>query len=180
VIVTYTTQNPTLVPTVILLGSFLVPMTFVLWAFDSGPDVLSMRDVVTGFVVGGVLGVMGASILESDRITGNRPLLQYVGVGLIEEFVKILAVVPLALRLPRYTLRDGAIFGTAGPHRRSTRDLGSCATLSRWCPDRRPWSCGGASRSGYPCASPCGTWRSAGTTAPSRWPRRASSHSSRC
>lgn len=113
VVVTYTTENPTLVPTVILLGSFLVPATFVVWAFDAGPDVLTMREVVVGFVVGGVLGVLGASILESDLIDGSRPLLQYVGVGLIEEFVKILAVVLLALRLPRYTLRDGAIFGAA-------------------------------------------------------------------
>jgi protease PrsW len=113
VIVTYTTENPTLVPTVILIGSFLVPLTFVLWAFDSGTEVLTVRDVVFGFFVGGVLGVLGASVLESSLIDGSRPLLQYVGVGLIEEFVKIAVVVGLAWHLPRYTLRDGAIFGAA-------------------------------------------------------------------
>lgn len=113
VIVTYTTQNPTLIPTVILLGSFLVPVAFVLWAFDSGADVLTPRNIVLGFVVGGVLGVLGASVLESHLLTGERPLLMYVGVGLIEELVKIVAVVLLARNLPRYTLRDGAIFGAA-------------------------------------------------------------------
>ena len=32
VVITYATQNANLVPTVVLLGSFLVPATFVTWA----------------------------------------------------------------------------------------------------------------------------------------------------
>ncbi len=36
VAVTFATRNPNLVPTVILIGSFLVPVTFVAYAFTSG------------------------------------------------------------------------------------------------------------------------------------------------
>jgi protease PrsW len=112
VVVTWTTQNPTLVPTVILLGSFLVPVVFVVWVVDSGTDVVSPRDVVMAFVVGGVLGILAASVLES-RLLGGGPILTYLGVGLIEEFVKLAAVWWLARSLGRYTLRDGAVFGAA-------------------------------------------------------------------
>ena len=34
VVVTFLTANPTLVPTLVLLGSFLVPASFVAWAFE--------------------------------------------------------------------------------------------------------------------------------------------------
>jgi hypothetical protein len=37
VVVTFWTANPTLVPTVILLGSFLVPATFVIFAMEAPP-----------------------------------------------------------------------------------------------------------------------------------------------
>jgi protease PrsW len=113
VVVTWTTQNPTLVPTVILLGSFLVPVTFVLWAVDSGTDHVSVRDVVLAFVVGGVLGILAASVLETRFLGDGQSVLTYAGVGLIEEFVKIAAVWLLARRLGRYTVRDGAVFGAA-------------------------------------------------------------------
>jgi protease PrsW len=34
VLVTFTTRNANLIPTLVLLGSFLVPVTFVAWAFE--------------------------------------------------------------------------------------------------------------------------------------------------
>jgi protease PrsW len=34
VVVTFLTGNPNLIPTLVLLGSFLVPVTFVAWAFE--------------------------------------------------------------------------------------------------------------------------------------------------
>jgi hypothetical protein len=34
VVVTLLTGNPTLIPTLVILGSFLVPVTFVSWAFE--------------------------------------------------------------------------------------------------------------------------------------------------
>src|SRR5690349_20513154 len=66
VAVTFLTGNPNLIPTLVLLGSFLVPVTFMVWAFarrDTGE--LSAGLVFSTFVTGGVLGVLAASILES-------------------------------------------------------------------------------------------------------------------
>ena len=61
---------------------------------------------------GGVLGVLGASILEAAFL--RRPLgLAYLGVGLIEEAVKLAALWLLARRLPRYSMRDRIVLGAA-------------------------------------------------------------------
>lgn len=113
-VVTYWTENPTLLPTVILLGSFLVPTTFVLWAFETrAGSSLSPTVVLKAFVVGGVLGVLLASVLESALLTGQRPLLMYAGVGLIEEAAKLAAMWWVARDLTRHSRRDGMILGAA-------------------------------------------------------------------
>src|SRR3954468_15891323 len=65
VIVTGLTSNTNLIPTVILLGSFLVPTTAVVWYVDhyESPELMGGL-VVRAFIVGGVLGVIAASLLE--------------------------------------------------------------------------------------------------------------------
>src|SRR3954467_10861646 len=66
VVVTFVTGNPNLVPTLVLLGSFLVPVTFVAWAFDRrDTGEINASLIFSTFVVGGVLGVLAASLLES-------------------------------------------------------------------------------------------------------------------
>jgi RsiW-degrading membrane proteinase PrsW (M82 family) len=112
VLITFATGNVNLVPTVILLGSFLVPVTFVVFAFARVDGVLTAQRIFTAFVVGGVLGVLGASVLEAALI-GKPSALGFVGVGLIEEAVKLGALWLLARRLPRYTVRDGMVLGAA-------------------------------------------------------------------
>ncbi|WP_246258027.1 PrsW family intramembrane metalloprotease [Amycolatopsis anabasis] len=110
VLVTYLTGNPNLIPTVILLGSFLVPATFVSWAFerrDSGEITADL--VFRTFVVGGVLGVLGASVLESYLLHPSPWL--FAGVGLIEEAVKLAALALLTRRLEVKSVRDGIILG---------------------------------------------------------------------
>jgi RsiW-degrading membrane proteinase PrsW (M82 family) len=111
VVVTFATDNVNLVPTIILLGSFLVPVTFVVFAFQHYADqVVTAQRIFTAFVYGGALGVLGASVLEAAFL--RRPSgLAYVGVGLIEEAVKLVALWLLAWRLPRYTMRDGMVLG---------------------------------------------------------------------
>jgi protease PrsW len=110
VIVTALTQNPTLIPTDVLLGSFLVPVTAVIWNFDRDVDsALSGERIFTTFVVGGVLGVLAASVLESSLLWSGPT--QYFGVGFIEEFVKLAALFGAAVGLPRYTTRDGIVLG---------------------------------------------------------------------
>ncbi|MGZ3667767.1 MAG: PrsW family intramembrane metalloprotease, partial [Ktedonobacterales bacterium] len=112
VIVTGVTGNLNLVPTVVLLGSFLVPMTAVVWYLDHyDGQTLTAQNVLYAFVVGGVLGVLGASLLEAWLLTDG--LLVYLGVGLIEEACKLAALALVAWRLPRYTTRDGVVLGAA-------------------------------------------------------------------
>ena len=113
VVVTALTQNVNLLPTVILLGSFLGPVTGVLWAIDHDPsEVLTLQRVVTAFAVGGILGVLAASLLESWLLPAAGPF-QYLAVGLIEELVKGLALLAICWRLARFVTRDGFVLGAA-------------------------------------------------------------------
>ena len=113
VAVTFLTGNPNLVPTVILLGSFLVPVTFVAYAFEHrASDRLTEHTIFVGFVYGGVLGVLGASLLEVP-IAGSGSPLTFVGVGLIEELCKLAALWWIARRLGTYQVRDGIVLGAA-------------------------------------------------------------------
>ena len=112
VAVTFATGNINLVPTVILLGSFLVPVAFATYAFGRADQVVTTQRIFAAFVSGGVLGVLGASVLEAAFLT--RPaVFTYLGVGLVEEAVKLAALWLLARRLPRYSMRDGIVLGAA-------------------------------------------------------------------
>src|SRR5436305_656467 len=83
---TLVTGNPHLVPTLVLLGSFLVPVSFVAWAFERWRDEhVTTELVVRAFFVGGLLGVLGAAVLETFLL---RPsLLLFLEVGRIDEVV---------------------------------------------------------------------------------------------
>ncbi|SER72642.1 Membrane proteinase PrsW, cleaves anti-sigma factor RsiW, M82 family [Lentzea xinjiangensis] len=110
VVITYVTQNTNLIPTIVLLGSFLVPATFVSWAFGhrhSGE--VTGELVFRTFAVGGVLGVLGASLLESYLLHPSPWL--FVGVGLIEEAVKLAALALLTRHLTHKSARDGLVLG---------------------------------------------------------------------
>ncbi|HEY7273513.1 MAG TPA: PrsW family glutamic-type intramembrane protease [Actinoplanes sp.] len=112
VVVTFVTGNPNLVPTLVLLGSFLVPVTFVVWAFGrrhSGEVTAEL--LFSTFVTGGILGVLAASLLESYLLHPSPWL--FLGVGLIEEAVKLLALAFLTRHLAHKYARDGMILGAA-------------------------------------------------------------------
>jgi RsiW-degrading membrane proteinase PrsW (M82 family) len=112
VVVTFATGNANLIPAIILLGSFLVPVTFVIFAFSRADAVITAQRIFTAFVYGGLLGVLGASVLEAVLLRQPSGL-SYLGVGLIEEGVKLAALWLLARRLSRYTMRDGIVLGAA-------------------------------------------------------------------
>lgn len=112
VVVTGVTGNFNLIPTVVLLGSFLVPVTAVLWYLDHyHSEVVSGRQVLNAFLVGGVLGVLGASVLESWLLVGGALL--YLLVGFVEEAAKLLALLAVTWRIPHRTTRDGVVMGAA-------------------------------------------------------------------
>jgi RsiW-degrading membrane proteinase PrsW (M82 family) len=110
VLVTTITGNSNLVPTLVLLGSFLVPVTFVAWAYGRDrTGNITVELLFQGFVVGGVLGVLGAALLENWLPTASIWL--YGAVGLIEEGVKAAALIFIARRMTRRTGRDGLVLG---------------------------------------------------------------------
>ena len=112
VAVTFATGNSNLVPTVILVGSFLVPVTFVAYAFRRADEAVNAQRIFTAFIYGGTLGVLGASLLEAEFLKQPNAG-TYLYVGLIEEAVKLAALWLVARRLPRYTMRDGIVLGAA-------------------------------------------------------------------
>src|SRR3954452_8151189 len=112
VLVTFVTGNPNLVPTLVLLGSFLVPASFVVWAFGrrhSGE--LTAELLFSTFVTGGVLGVLAASLLESYLLRPSPGL--FLGVGLIEEAAKLAVLAFLTRGLAHKYARDGLILGAS-------------------------------------------------------------------
>ncbi|HEY0533141.1 MAG TPA: PrsW family glutamic-type intramembrane protease [Actinoplanes sp.] len=112
VVVTFATGNPNLIPTLVLLGSFLVPVTFVVWAFGrrhSGEVTAEL--LFTTFVTGGVLGVLSASLLEAYLLHPSPGL--FFGVGLIEEAAKLLVLAFLTRRLQHKYAIDGLILGAS-------------------------------------------------------------------
>ncbi len=112
-VVTFITFNSNLVPTVILLGSFLVPVTFVAYAFEHRvSDTLTEHTIFVGFIYGGVLGVLLASLLEAP-FAGNEALGTYLGVGLVEEACKLIALWWVARRLRTFLTADGIVLGAA-------------------------------------------------------------------
>jgi RsiW-degrading membrane proteinase PrsW (M82 family) len=67
--------------------------------------------VFSTFVAGGVLGVLGASVLEAYLLHPSPWL--FFGVGLIEEAVKLGALALLTRHLRTRSVRDGVILGAA-------------------------------------------------------------------
>jgi RsiW-degrading membrane proteinase PrsW (M82 family) len=113
VVSVFVTQDLIVLPTVVLLGSFLVPVTAVVWYLDhDSSPALSPRRIVSAFLIAGVLGILAASFLEFWLVYGPG-LRGNLKVGLIEEFVKAAGIVVLALGLRTYTTRDGMVLGAA-------------------------------------------------------------------
>jgi RsiW-degrading membrane proteinase PrsW (M82 family) len=110
-VVTYLTGNVLLVPTLVLLGSFLVPVTFVTWAFTRISGEVSTVLLFQAFVVGGVLGVLAASLAETYLLRPSPWL--YLGVGLIEEGAKLGALALCTRHLHVRSMRDGMVLGAS-------------------------------------------------------------------
>ncbi len=108
ILVTVLTANTNLIPTLILLGSFLVPFCVVLFVIERVEGTVSTMQAVLLFFVGGVCGVLGASLLEANL---HPSLLIYVAVGLIEEFVKAVILVIAARSTMPKSRRQGALLG---------------------------------------------------------------------
>lgn len=109
IVVTVLTGNANLVPTLILIGSFLVPFSVVLFAAERMSRGFPTASLMIAFFVGGVLGVLGASLLEAPL--GRAGLLGLLVVGFVEELVKALVLLLMGRGLVPKTARQGALLG---------------------------------------------------------------------
>lgn len=107
------TGNPNYVPSVILLGAFLVPVTFTTYLYETMPgwDV-PFPPLAISLLWGGVLGTVVAGTLEY-HVAVALGFLPKLGIGLIEEVAKL--IVPLIFYfLGRYRSEaDGIVLGVA-------------------------------------------------------------------
>lgn len=109
----YLTGNPNLFPTVVLIGSFLVPITYVTFFYERGHLTnITLATTMICFVFGGILGVLAASLLEPIFVR-KLNFTNTIVIGLIEEFVKILGVFIIARHRRHDSEMDGLILGAA-------------------------------------------------------------------
>ena len=107
------TQNPNLVPALLLLGAAVVPISFVTLIHGLRlPYTIPTTMIALTAGLGGVLGVVTAGLLEYDTLH-RLPWLGVVAVAAIEESAKLL--VPLTILIwGRYRRpADGLIIGVA-------------------------------------------------------------------
>jgi RsiW-degrading membrane proteinase PrsW (M82 family) len=107
------TGDPNYVPSAILLGAFLVPVTFTTYLYERLPNWdVPLPPLAICFIWGGVLGTVVAGTLEYDviRTLGFLPKL---GIGVIEEGAKL--ILPLVFYfLGRYrSAAAGIVLGVA-------------------------------------------------------------------
>ncbi len=107
------TGNPNLFPTVVLIGSFLVPIAYVAFFYERREySTLSMPSTVYMFLYGGILGVLASSVLEPIFIR-KMDVASVLLIGLIEEGAKILGVIIIARTRKHDSEMDGLILGAA-------------------------------------------------------------------
>ncbi len=108
--ITALTEDPILLPSVILVGSFLVPVTLVVFALSrTRENHLTLDVVLLGFLGGGTLGLLCAALTEVYLLP--TAMGTFVGVGFIEELAKGLVLVAVARGVETRTPRDGMVLG---------------------------------------------------------------------
>ncbi len=107
------TQDPIIFPAVVLLGSFMVPLTFVAFFYNNRHlSSLPLSLVALSFFYGGALGVFTAALLESTLFQGLG-VSNVVFVGLIEELAKILPLFIIVRGQRHRSQLNGMVLGAA-------------------------------------------------------------------
>jgi RsiW-degrading membrane proteinase PrsW (M82 family) len=113
------TGNIEFIPMVLILGAFVVPVTFVAFfygqerAIDKSIHIEApLRIVAACFFIGGVIGVVTAGFVEYETLTKLTVSSLFV-VGLIEEGAKLIFPVAIYLRWRYRSEADGLLFGVA-------------------------------------------------------------------
>ena len=108
------TENPNLVPSLILLGAAVAPATFVVFILGRRlPYDISGGAIGVVAFLSGIVGVVTAGLLEYDTLR-DLGVLPMVAVGFIEEAAKLIVPAILLIGLHRYRLpSDGLLIGVA-------------------------------------------------------------------
>jgi RsiW-degrading membrane proteinase PrsW (M82 family) len=107
------TRNSNLFPTLVMVGSFMVPVAYVAFFYERRHfSQLTLPTVSQVFIFGGLLGIIATSILEPFFIH-QLDLVSVLKIGFIEEFAKILGVLVIIRHLKQDLEMDGLILGAA-------------------------------------------------------------------
>jgi protease PrsW len=107
------TGDPNYIPSAILLGAFLVPVTFTTYLYERLPNWdVPLPAIAICFIWGGVLGTVVAGTLEYD-VMKSLGFMPKLGIGVIEEGAKL--ILPLVFYfLGRYRSEAaGIVLGVA-------------------------------------------------------------------
>lgn len=109
-----TFENPNLIPGLLFVGSFAVPLSTLIFFLEmNAPRNISVFMVMALAFLGGVTSMFIALILF-DRLDFLSSLLHASAAGLIEESAKVLVVVLIVGRFTRYKwILNGLLFGAA-------------------------------------------------------------------
>ena len=109
-VVTEVTEDNILVPTVIIVGSFLVPVTMATFALSRRRDgYLTTEEVVLGFLAAGTLAVVTTALLETYLLPEASGT--FIAVGWIEELGKGAVLLVVAHQVRHREPRDGIVLG---------------------------------------------------------------------
>ena len=109
-VVTEVTNDNILVPTVIIVGSFLVPVTMAAFALSRRRGgYLTTEEVVLGFLLAGTLAVVGTALLETYLLPAASGT--FIAVGWIEELGKGAVLLLVAHQVHHREPRDGMVLG---------------------------------------------------------------------
>ena len=109
-VVTEVTDDNILMPTVIIVGSFMVPVTMAAFALSRRRDgYLTTEEIVLGFLLAGTLGVVGTALLETYLLPSASGT--FIAVGWIEELGKGAVLLLVAHQVHHREPRDGMVLG---------------------------------------------------------------------
>lgn len=107
------TSDPNYLPTVILLGASLVPVTFVVFIYQRVPvGEIPLGPLAVVFLWGGALGTILAGLLEYSTVR-QMGAFSNVGVAVFEEVAKMIIPVIIYLQARYLHEADGLLFGVA-------------------------------------------------------------------
>ncbi|HZC27378.1 MAG TPA: PrsW family glutamic-type intramembrane protease [Actinopolymorphaceae bacterium] len=110
IFVTLVTGIANFLPAIIIVGSFLVPVTFMTWAYDRRQTgEITFLLMLRVFLAGGMLGVLATTVLQSYFLSPS-PFL-YTGAALVGQAAQVVLLAYLARGLRDRSMRTGMLLG---------------------------------------------------------------------